>query len=68
MSITTKKFTIQSEYYWENEDDQFFDTIEEAIEYFRVKMPNSAVGVVVQKVALIRDETVKNRDVKVEVQ
>lgn len=69
MKITEKNFSLQSDFYWDDEDkDRYFDTVEEAIEYFDKKMPNQDTMVVVQKVAVLRDVTEKARDIQVEPQ
>lgn len=68
MKITEKKYQVQSDWQWEdNSDDEYFDTIEEAAEHFRTKMPNSSTVVVAMKVAILTDESVRTREVKVEV-
>lgn len=68
MKITEKKYQVQSDWQWEdNSDDEYFDTIEEAAEHFRTKMPNSTTVVVAMKVAILTDESVRTREVKVEV-
>jgi len=69
MKITEKKYSLQADYYWDDEDkDRYFDTVEDAIEYFDKKMPNHDTMVVVQKVAVLRDVTEKARDIQVEPQ
>jgi len=68
MKITEKKYQVQFDWQWDDRpNDEYFDSIEEAVEYFRTEMPSSASAVVVQKVAILTDDTVRTREVKVEV-
>jgi hypothetical protein len=56
--IIEKNFSIQMPYNWVDEnptDSRYFNTIEEAVAYFKDELTNWDEAVIVQKVAIVRD-------------
>lgn len=67
LKITDKKFAVQTKWQWDADDEKvFFDTIEEATEFFKTKMIRNDKAIIVAKVAIVYDETVKDRAIRVE--
>jgi hypothetical protein len=68
MDTITKngKYTVQSRLEWtEDGDNEFFDTVEEAAEFFQLRWPYYSNAVIVMKVADVVDITASNRIIEV---